>query len=410
MQLLRVLPLRPRLRAIRIGLGAIRKLREPAWRPPAPPETIRPGPLVLSGFVGETIGVGKAAELSVQLLREAGFAPEVRSLRTAFSRLLRGPAERLPGEGGAWMIHANAQETEMALMTHAPDSWADRYRIGYWAWETPEAPPSWVRAARWLHEIWVPSRFTAEALFAAFDRAGEPDQRAKVRVMPHPVRAPEVIGAAPPELGARTGLRALVMFDGRSAFARKNPWGAIEAWTRAFPEPGAHRLVVKGYRLDTDPRAARRLREALAARPDLILIERDLPDAALWGLIEACDIVLSTHRAEGFGLVPAEAMALGKAVVATGWSGNMEYMDAASAVLLPFSLIQVEDPNRQYRGSVWADPDIAAAAEALRRLAGDARLRARLGEAARRRIASLSEPWSRLALEALPFARFVERG
>lgn len=410
MQLLRVLPLRPRLRAIRIGLGAIRKLRQPAWRPPAPPETIQPGPLILSGFVGETIGVGKAAELSVAALRAAGFAPEVRSLRTAFSRLLRGPPERLPGEGGVWLIHANAQETEMALMTHAPDGWAGRYRIGYWAWETPEAPASWVRAARWLHEIWVPSRFTAEALFAAFDRAGEPDQRAKVRVMPHPVRAPAALGAPPAELGDGAGVRALVMFDGRSAFARKNPWAAIEAWTQAFAEPGPHRLVVKGYRLDTDPGAARRLRRTLAARPDLVLIERDLPQAELWGLIQACDIVLSTHRAEGFGLVPAEAMALGKAVVATGWSGNMAFMDAESAVLLPFEMIPVDDPNGQYRGSVWADPDVAAAAEALRRLAENAGLRARLGEAARRRIAALSEAWSGTALEALPFARFVERG
>ncbi len=91
--------------------------------------------------------------------------------------------------------------------------------------------------------------------------------------------------------------------------------------------------------------------------------------------------MLSLHRAEGFGLVPAEAMLLGVPVVATGWSGNMDFMDADSAALVPYTLVPARDPRGVFEaeGAEWAEPDIAAAAARLARLADDPAERAALG-------------------------------
>lgn len=403
------LPLRLRLPLVRSALAALRTGRSVSWSEPRPTAQLTPGGLVVSGFLGEVRGVGKAAELTAAALEQANFAVQRDPLRPAVKRLLQPTAAVLPaGPGGVWLIHANAPETEIALMTHDPADWAGRYRIGYWAWETPEAPAAWARAARWLHEVWVPSRFVAEAMGAAFDRIGEPEGRSKLRVMPHPVAAPAEARARPERFGLKPGAaHALVMFDGRSAFARKNPWGAVEAWTRAFPAPGAARLLIKAVALGADPRAAARLRRLVAERGDILLLEAELSDGELWDLIASVDLVLSTHRAEGFGLVPAEAMALGKPVIATGWSAVTDFLDAEVGVPLPYRLTPVKDPTGAYRGQVWADPDLDAAAAALRELAASPERRAALGAAARRRAAVFTEPWAPDRLRALPFASLV---
>src|SRR5690606_18084136 len=109
-----------------------------------------------------------------------------------------------------------------------------------------------------------------------------------------------------------------------------------------------------------------------------------LPEADMMGLTAASDIVISLHRSEGFGLVPAQAMALGKPVIATGWSGNMEFMTPHNSAPVSYSLIPVDDPEGTFDGAgqMWADADIEEAADWLRRLAGDATLRRNMGEKA----------------------------
>jgi glycosyltransferase involved in cell wall biosynthesis len=92
--------------------------------------------------------------------------------------------------------------------------------------------------------------------------------------------------------------------------------------------------------------------------------------------------VLSLHRGEGFGLVLAEAMLLGKPVVATGWSGNTDFMDATNAALVGYRLVPARDDRLVYRG-LWAEPDVEEAALLLRKLADDADLRRDLGRRAR---------------------------
>jgi glycosyltransferase involved in cell wall biosynthesis len=122
--------------------------------------------------------------------------------------------------------------------------------------------------------------------------------------------------------------------------------------------------------------------------PRIRTITEFLDDAGMWSLIASCDAVLSTHRAEGFGMVPAQAMLLGRAVVATGWSGNLDYMTAETSELLPYRLIPAEDADRRYDipGAMWADADISAAVRSLRRLYEDPEHRGALAAAGRHSI------------------------
>src|SRR5690242_17617645 len=140
-----------------------------------------PGPVIVSGLIAETKGVSQAARLTIAGLKAAGYAPVEHDLRPVFTA---GPGARgrLPVDryGGVWIVHINAPEAIHALAYLDPPAWLGRYRIGYWAYELPRVPASWVRASEAFHEIWAPSRFVAEALKAS--GIAKP-----IRVMPHPV-------------------------------------------------------------------------------------------------------------------------------------------------------------------------------------------------------------------------------
>ena len=173
----------------------------------------------------------------------------------------------------------------------------------------------------------------------------------------------------------------LVSFSLASSNARKNPLGAIAAFRAAFGDRPDRLLLLKVGNPGHFPAEFAALRAAVAAFPNIRLETRTLPGADRHALTACADIVLSLHRSEGFGLVPAEAMLLGVPVVATGWSGNMAFMDADCAALVGYRLVAAQDPRGVFEapGAVWAEPDVAEAAAALRRLADDPAARRALG-------------------------------
>jgi glycosyltransferase involved in cell wall biosynthesis len=131
---------------------------------------------------------------------------------------------------------------------------------------------------------------------------------------------------------------------------------------------------------------------------------RTLEPADRHALTACADIVLSLHRSEGLGLVPAEAMLLGIPVVATNWSATTEFMDAGSARLVGFRLVPAIDPRGVFQapGAVWADADIDEAVSHLRELAADPDLRRSLGDAGRAMVTQrLGDTQLRAAVHAL---------
>ncbi len=278
------------------------------------------------------------------------------------------------------VLHINAPMLPSALLRLPRAFLRGRRIIGYWAWELPVAPKNWAAAGGLVHEIWTPSRFSAAAL--------EPLAPGRVRVVPHPLAANPPI---PSDLTrADFGLPdepliVLVSFSLASSFARKNPLAAIEAFRRAFGARPDRLLLLKIVHASHAPGDLALIRAAMADAPNMRLETRTLPSADSHALTRCCDIVLSLHRSEGFGLVPAEAMLLGKPLIATDWSATTEFLDASCGVPIPCRLIPADDPRGVFiaPGALWAEADVDAAAAALRMLADDPAARERLGRAAR---------------------------
>ena len=277
------------------------------------------------------------------------------------------------------VLHVNAPLLAASLL-RLPRAWRRQRRIiGYWAWELPVASPDWQPATKLVHEIWTPSRFSAAAL--------ETLAPGRVRVVPHPIAAsppvPSALGRA--DFGLPDGaVIVLVSFSLASSFARKNPLAAIEAFRAAFGTRTDRLLLLKILHPAHAPADLQRITEAIAGAPNIRLETRTLPIADSHALTRCADIVLSLHRSEGFGLVPAEAMLLSKPVIATDWSATAEFLDATCGIPVPYRLVPANDPRGVFTapGAVWADADIEIAADALRRLADDPTERDRLGAAA----------------------------
>jgi glycosyltransferase involved in cell wall biosynthesis len=142
-------------------------------------------------------------------------------------------------------------------------------------------------------------------------------------------------------------------------------------------------LVVKTINAHHHPEAAAELRERLADLPDTVMIDNFLTRQQVWDLQSQCDMLVSLHRAEGFGLAPAEMMYLGKPVVATGWSANMDFMTARNSMPVQYILEPLKQDIGAYRaGPVWAEADVEHAASCIRRLLDEPALRERLGRQA----------------------------
>ncbi|MGE6699033.1 glycosyltransferase [Hyphomonas sp. NPDC076900] len=345
---------------------------------------------MVAGMFRTMNGIGKAAQLCYEGLIESGLSPIAVDTSGYLNQVqLPAPAPLgclIPSTPGTLILFANPPEVERCLMALGLRRWHSWRIIGAWAWETPLAPPEWQRQAGFVSEIWAPSAFVAAAFSAAYDKP--------VKTVPHAVRAqPAAPGGAPiPETAPPpqdAPLHILTIGDARSSLERKNPLAALAMFQQAFAGNSHVRLTLKCRSLSLYPAYTARLMAAIGGDPRVTLLDETLSEAALATLLASADILLAPHRSEGFGLHLAEAMAAGKCVAATGWSGNLEFMTDANSALLPFRLIPVADETGVYApqpGAVWADPDIAAGAEILACLAADPARRKQLGEAARQSI------------------------
>lgn len=239
-------------------------------------------------------------------------------------------------------------------------------RVGYWFWELEDFPAAYDGAFDHVDEIWVSTTFNQRAVAARTDKP--------VRVVPLPItvpRAPTLLQRR--HLGLPEGRTVfLANFDFLSVMERKNPLGAIEAYRRAFgPDDGAT-LIVKSINGHRRPTERERLRLSLDDRPDIVLRDGYLTANEMRGLNELVDGVVSLHRSEGFGLNLADAMAAGTPVVATAYSGNMDFQTDDTAFLVPYRLREVGRGAEPYDPAArWADPDLDAAAAHLRTIHDD---------------------------------------
>lgn len=358
-RLWRGLPQGPRRRVLN-GV-AVRLAPRPDRTPPAPCLGVAVG-----GELGRASGLGEGARLMLTALRALGVPA------------WEAAPDRIPPPGVPLVVHFNPAAIPLDMLRLGRGLVRGRRIVGVLPWELTVPPPSWRAGFGFMHEAWAPSRFSAAAIQAA-----APPWLPPPRVVNYAV-ACDVGDAAPAALDVPPGaVVTFVAFNLASSFARKNPLGAIAAHRLAFGDRPDRVLLMRVGNPGSAPADFAALRES--APPNVVFDTETRARADARAMMAASDIVLNLHRSEGFGLVPAEAMALGKPVVATAWSGTEDFLDDAWAMRIPARLVPAADPRGVFEapGATWAEPDVAAAAEALRRLADDPALRTAMGAAGR---------------------------
>jgi len=320
---------------------------------------LREGATVV-GYLRTESGMGELSRSSIRALRASGYPVTTVDVDDAPQRQFDLSVEH-QDQGNALpftIVHVNAPEAVRHAERLRP--WLEgRYAIGYWAWELEDLPENWAEAFAMFREVWTCSIHAATAIG---------------RSAPVPVQAmwPALPDAVPSPLRREDlGLPAdrfafLFAYDLLSESDRKNPLGLLAAFREAFRKDDRVHLVLKVTNGDLRREDLARLVDAAAGLP-VTVIERYLSRADVMSLIRMCDAYVSLHRAEGFGYTLAEAMALGRPVVATYYSGNVDFMTPWNSFPVPYRMVEIQEERGRYRkGALWAEPDLGAAAELMR--------------------------------------------
>ncbi|HSR53041.1 MAG TPA: glycosyltransferase [Acidobacteriota bacterium] len=335
--------------------------------------TVKRGGLNIVGYLRTATGVGESARNALAAAQAARLGVAIRDVSDcAVAGRVDEDAWGSLETGNPYFVslfHINADETVRTLRMLGQGFCQGRYNIGFWHWELPQFPDKWRDAFDHLDEVWAPSEFVERTLRG---------------VSPVPVfRLPHAVWFDPPSgvPRAKFGLPEnrflyLTMCDCLSVPSRKNPKAVIEAYCRAFPRPAGTGLIIKLQNSGRDPAARKRLAQMTRGRDDIHLLDATLSRHEAYALESVCDCYVSLHRSEGFGLPIAECMYLSKPVIATAWSGNVDFMDEGNSCPVDFELIELaRDVGPYPKGSTWADPDVSQAAFLMRRVLYDARFR-----------------------------------
>lgn len=332
----------------------------------------------LVGYASHALGVGEDVRTTALALRQLGVCTAVVDFPPMDCQgrelLPVGLLEDQPASYKATLLCLTPEETMRYVLSHGKALLTGKYVIGYWPWELPHWPQQWRLAFDLVDEIWVSSRHIQASLVHETTKP--------VRLMPLCVDAQDLCLVPPSDSQlvrwrSRFGLPlygmlALCSFDLNSSMARKNPWAAIYAFQRSFPlapldELGYDvALVVKTFPPMRRHREWERLKQLAALDKRIHIIEQKLDRDELSGLYGCCDVLLSLHRAEGFGRVLAEALQLGLDVIATDWGGNQDFCHGPLAHAVPYSLVPVPaGAYPHWQNQVWAQPDLPVAADML---------------------------------------------
>lgn len=339
----------------------------------------------LVGYLHAELGVGESARLTTAALR-ANNVPvaTVATARTLSRQDVDFAVDNL-ARYNTIVMGVNADQIGAVQRDLGKSFIADRYVIGQWYWELESFPARWHREFKYVNEVWAASKFVRDAL----SKVAPP--RVKITHMPIPFATPAIDEQL---TRASFGLPAddfmfLYSWDMMSVFERKNPLGAVTAYTSAFAPGDGAVLVLKtmnGRRAGLAGLEA--LRWAIRGRPDIVLIDEVFDQVRAASLTNVCDCYVSLHRSEGLGLTMAEAMLLQKPVIATDYSGNADFTTPDVAYPVRWRPTTVTLKNGPYpAGSVWADPDLAHAAEMMRVVFDDPVASRATGAAARARLA-----------------------
>ena len=319
-------------------------------------------PVTVVGYLRAELGVGEAARLLIAGLEATHTPYNTLTNRETLSRQTHLVAERQDGNLGSDIniICVNADQTPAFARKMTPSFFAGRHTAGVWFWEVEDVAPEFYGAINYVDEIWVASEFVHKAF---------------AKISPKPVfkfHLPIVQPVTDPalsrrDLGLPERFTFLFSFDFLSVLERKNPAGVIGAFRRAFSPGSGPALVIKTINGDKRILDLEKLRFAAEDHPDITIRDGYVSAIEKNSMTANCDCYVSLHRSEGYGLTMAEAMALGKPVIATGYSGNLDFMNDQNSYLCSYTFRRIGPESPPYpAASRWAEPNLDEAAAFMR--------------------------------------------
>jgi glycosyltransferase involved in cell wall biosynthesis len=342
--------------------------------------------LVVAGHPFIAIGMAEQVRACFRAFRAAGAEPKLRDVYGAprtdpdYEREFGGAVtSRLSPVANVFNL--NGDEVEQALAHLGDDHFTSAFNAIAPAWELPAYPAVWARQLERFTEVWAVSEFVRKSIAAS-------------TTMPV-VHMPLAVDPILSEFHTRRSLGLpehaflfVFFFDFSSYLARKNPFAVLEAFNRLVERhPGAPlHLVMKHKGGKADGAEEARFREAMGKHSEQVqVIERRLSNAETRSLIRNADCFVSLHRSEGFGFGLAESMALGTPAIGTGYSGNMDFMNAENSWLVDFDMIPVNAGDYPHaEGQHWADPRVAHAVDLMEAVWRNGELARSRAERARR--------------------------
>jgi glycosyltransferase involved in cell wall biosynthesis len=340
---------------------------------PASPTEPDDSDICVIGYLTAEMGVGQAGRSVLKSFattdaRVRGFNVSVnvtarqsdRSVESLLSSVLDSRVQ---------IYSVNADQLAVVAETVAPlCERSPRYRINMPFWELCRFPPDWIASYRGFDEIWAPTRFIQASVQGTLDLP--------VVWMPPAVAITDFEPVDRSRFNLPAGVFLFLFnFDFSSYSTRKNPMAAIEAYRLAFrhhPLNVPTALAIKTMGCDVDGKNLERLLKMTEEEPDIIIIDEQMNYSDVLALMNCCDCYVSLHRSEGFGYTLAEAMLLGKPVIATDYSGTRDFIDRTNAYPVKYRLKPLEKNDYPFgEGQKWADPDLEHAAWLMRRAIED---------------------------------------
>ena len=319
----------------------------------------------LIGPIQDQTGLGQSCRLLANALDAADIPHNIIEYHSSKHRAAIDHTfdDRISNEQkyGINIFHINAHEFTQAFQHFGKEYWDYHYNIGFWLWELEEFPEEWVGCIDILDEIWTPAEFVSNAIRKVTDKP--------VKTVPYIIEAPTDPKYDRKYFGLpEDKFLYLMMYASDSMMERKNPVGALQAFKKAFDKnDDSVGLVIKlngKNQEDIDY-----ISSFLDGYKNIYFMTDCLTKVEVNSLVKDVDVFVSLHRAEGFGLVMAEAMKNGVPCIATDWSANTEFMNNEVSCMVPYKEISTDRAIGPYRkGISWAEPDVRVAADYMRKL------------------------------------------